>query len=94
MGKMGPQNSMEEDLRSLPFAGLPFSYEGRFSALFAEENEKNLNKQGGWRREIDQISDDSFRGLFPFPLIARYRIVPLVAVLVVALLGSLALVKF
>jgi len=96
MGKLDPENSLEEDLASLPFGGLPFSYEGRFSALFEEEWEKNPNKSVKQKNRgsgFDKISDDSFRGLFPLPLIARYKFVPFVAVLVVALLGSFALVK-
>lgn len=96
MGKLDPEKSLEEDLEGLPFGGLPFSYEGRFSALFGEEWEKNSNKnlkQKNPRSGFENISDDSFRGLFPLPLIARYKFVPLVAVLAVALLGSFALVK-
>ena len=37
MGKLDPEKSLQEDLESLPFGGLPFSYEGRFSALFEGE---------------------------------------------------------
>ena len=95
MGKVNQEISLEEDLESFPFAGLPFSYEGRFSALF-EEWEKNSTKNVkriAWGREIDKISEDSFRGLFPLPLIARYKFVPFISVLVVALLGTFALVK-
>ncbi len=96
MGKRDREKSFEEDLESFPFGGIPFSYEGRFSALFGEDGEKNSNMNGNGRNrwnEVDEISDDSFRGLFPLPLIARYKFVPFVALLVVALLGSFALVK-
>ena len=96
IGKPDREKSLEEDLESLPFGGLPFSYEGRFSALLEEEWEKNSNKSVKKKNRgsgFENISDDSFRGLFPLPLIARYKFVPFVALLAVALLGSFALVK-
>ncbi len=88
------ENCLLEDLESLPFGGLPFSYEGTFSALFQEEGEKNSTRK--WESSgngIDHISDDSIRGLFPLPFIARYKFVPFAAVLVVAILSSFALIK-
>jgi hypothetical protein len=82
----GQENFLPESLEDLPFAGLPYSYEGRFMALFQEEQLDNAGEEKKMASEIACLNST-------FSSLARFKVVPLLAVLAVVLLVSPFLVK-
>jgi len=83
------ENSLPESPEDLPFAGLPYSYEGRFLALFQEGQERSSGDAGGEKELAGEIAywNSSFSCL------AKFKMIPLLAVLAVVLLASPFLVK-
>jgi len=80
---------LPESPEDLPFGGLPYSYEGRFMALFEEGQERSSGDAGGEKELAGEIAywNSSFSSL------AKFKVVPLLAVLAVVLLVSPFLVK-
>jgi hypothetical protein len=91
------ENSLPESPEDLPFAGLPYSYEGRFLAIFREGQEgfsgdmgeKEPDNAGEAKKLAGEIAywNSSFSSL------AKFKTVPLLAALAVVLLVSPFLVK-
>ena len=80
------ENLAPETPEDLPFSGLPYSYEGRFMALFQEEQVGNAEDEKKMAGEIACLNST-------FSSLARFKVVPLLAVLAVVLLVSPFLVK-
>jgi len=88
---------LPEGPEDLPFADLPYSYEGRFMALFQGEQErspgnireKKVGDAGGEKELAGEIAywNSSFSSL------AKFKVVPLLALLAVVFLVSPFLVK-
>jgi len=80
---------LPESPEELPFAGLPYSYEGRFMALFEEGQERSPGDAGGEKELAGEIAhwNSSFSSL------AKLKMVPLLAVLAVVLMASPFLIK-
>ncbi len=80
------ENILPDSPEDLPFGGLPYSYEGRFMALFQEEQ---VGHAGGEKKKAGEIAylNSAFSSL------ARFKVVPLLGVLAVVLLVSPFLVK-
>ena len=89
MRNLDQENFLPESPEDLPFAGLPYSYEGRFMALFAEGQERSSGDAGGEKELAGEIAcwNSSFSSL------ARFKMIPLLGVLAVVLLVSPFLVK-
>jgi len=80
------ENLAPETPEDLPFSGLPYSYEGRFMALFQEEQVGNAEDEKKMAGEIAYLNST-------FSSLAGFKVVPLLAVLAVVLLVSPFLVK-
>jgi len=80
------ENLAPETPEDLPFSGLPYSYEGRFMALFQEEQVGNAEDEKKMAGEIAYLNST-------FSSLARFKVVPLLAVIAVVLLVSPFLVK-
>ncbi len=80
------ENLAPETPEDFPFSGLPYSYEGRFMALFQEEQVHNAGEEKKMAGEIAYLNST-------FSTLARFKVVPLLAVLAVVLLVSPFLVK-
>jgi hypothetical protein len=80
------ENLAPESPEDLPFSGLPYSYEGRFMELFQEEQADNAGEEKKMVGEIAYLNST-------FSSLARFKVVPLLAVLAVVLLISPFLVN-
>ncbi len=92
-----PENSLLESPHDLPFGGLPYSYEGRFMALF-QEGQERWSDPSGERMLEDTPRKKELAGEIAywnssFSSLAKFKVIPLLAVLAVVVLVSPFLVK-
>lgn len=86
MRNLEKEKFLPESPEDLPFGGLPYSYEGRFMALFQDEQADNAGEEKGMAGQIACLSSN-------FSSLARCKVVPFVVVLAVVLLVSPFLLK-
>jgi len=88
---------LPERSEDLPFGGLPYSYEGRFMALFEEGQERSSGASGekgiGGGGGEKELAGEIAYWNSAFSSLAKFKVIPLLAVLAVVLLVSPFLVK-